>query len=83
VCDRPAPADFQLAGGQCTPHASGEPFGNLGASSDQRNITTAWITAGKAVKADMQFRNATTRPALKAEGMFVWYAADRKPGRRN
>lgn len=79
--DRPAPADFQLAGGQCTPHASGEPFGNLGASSDQRNITTAWITAGKAVKADMQFRDGTTRPALKAEGMFfVWYAADPQTG---
>jgi hypothetical protein len=81
--DRPAPADFQPAGGQCHPTVPAEPFGNLGASSDERGIFTVWVTAGDAARADVVFADGTARAALPAQGMFfLWYATgplDRAP----
>jgi len=78
--DRPAPAHFELAGGQCLPPASTASFGDLGASSDRRNLVTAWATAGSAVQAELHFPDGSTRAALPAEGMFfLWYTSDEEP----
>jgi hypothetical protein len=78
--DRPAPAHFRLAGGQCAPPASTGSFGDLGASSHSRNIVTAWATAGPAVRAELHFPDGSTRAALPAEGMFfLWYASGQEP----
>lgn len=79
--DRPAPTDFRLAGGQCTPALPAEPFGNLGGSADEHGVHTMWVTAGDAVRAELRAPDGTTRPVLRAEGMFfLWYAADARTG---
>ncbi|MEV6306356.1 hypothetical protein AB0M02_43580 [Actinoplanes sp. NPDC051861] len=75
--DRPAPADFHSAGGQCTP-ATGpaEPFGNTGGSSEPDGVHTMWVSAGDAVTAELKLADGTTRPALAAAGLFFcWYTA--------
>lgn len=75
--DRPAPANFTLAGGQCAnANPRPEPFGNGGGSADDRGIHTMWVTAGNAVRGELRLSDGTVRPALYAEGMFfIWYLA--------
>jgi hypothetical protein len=76
--DRPAPRDFELAGGQCghtDPRT--ESFGNGGGSADRRGIHMMWVTSGKAVRAELRLPDGTVRPALPAEGFFFfWYLAN-------
>jgi hypothetical protein len=75
--DRPPPADFDLAGGQCSAAVSTVPFGTLGGSTDGRRTHTMWATAGQAVRAEVRMPDGSTRSALRAEGMFfLWYVAD-------
>ena len=74
--DRPAPADFRSAGGQCSPANPAEPFGSLGGSSTAEGVHTMWATAGDAVRAELRLPDGTTRPALSAAGLFFcWYTA--------
>jgi hypothetical protein len=73
--DRPAPADFHSAGGQCSP-AAPEPFGNLGGSATEAGVHTMWATAGPAVRAELHLPDGSRRPAVPAAGFFFcWYAA--------
>lgn len=74
--DRPAPADFQLAGGQCAKPGLGS-FGDGGGSADDKGTHTKWADAGNAVRAELRFSDGSVRPALYAEGMFFfWYLAN-------
>ncbi|WP_328468069.1 hypothetical protein OHA21_50760 [Actinoplanes sp. NBC_00393] len=76
--NRPAPADFHSAGGQCTPAGGpAEPFGSVGGSAGQDGVHTMWGTAGTAARAELRFPDGSTRPALSAAGFFFcWYTAD-------
>ncbi|GAB3513274.1 hypothetical protein [Phytohabitans suffuscus] len=83
--DRPAPADFRLAGGSCEKtsdrdRASGNgPFHSTGGSADDRGIHTMWAAAGGAARAELRLADGTTRPAALAEGQFFfWYLADER-----
>lgn len=77
--DRPAPADFRLAGGQCDrpdPRAEGFASG-LGGSSTAAGLRTTWATAGGAVRAELRLADGSVRPALFAKGkFFFWYQAE-------
>jgi hypothetical protein len=76
--DRPAPADFDLNGGQCArPEPAAGPFDSTGGTSDDRGIHTMWASAGGAVRAELHLADGSVRPALLAEGQFFfWYEAD-------
>jgi hypothetical protein len=78
--DRPAPADFDLNGGQCAPpdlRTSDAPFGSSGGTSDDRGIHTMWTSAGNATRAELRLADGSVRPALPAEGQFFfWYEAN-------
>lgn len=79
--DRPAPADFHLAGGECptADQQQGQPFGTVSGSADDRGIHTMWGPAGKAVRADLLLPDGTVRAAVPAQGQFfLWYLADRR-----
>ncbi|MGN9909075.1 hypothetical protein ACTMTJ_16145 [Phytohabitans sp. LJ34] len=79
--DRPAPADFRLAGGQCEPAdmRSQPVFGSTGGSSTPEGIHTMWASAGGAVRAELRLTDGSVRPALAAAGMFFfWYEANER-----
>jgi hypothetical protein len=80
--DRPAPADFALAGGECVPpDLRDQPLGDsMGASADERGVYTVWGTAGTAVRADLRLADGTGRPAVVVAGMFfAWYGPGPAP----
>jgi hypothetical protein len=76
--DRPAPKDFKLAGGQCTPaDLHTQSFGDGGGSMDGQGIHTMWAAAGNATRAELRLPDGTERPAVQAEGLFFfWYLAN-------
>jgi hypothetical protein len=79
--ERPAPADFRLAGGQCGPAdiRSQPVFGSTGGSSTPEGIHTMWASAGGAVRAELRLTDGSVRPALAAESMFFfWYEANER-----
>ncbi|AVT33662.1 hypothetical protein C6361_34185 [Plantactinospora sp. BC1] len=83
--DRPAPADFRLAGGSCERKSDRDggsgsgPFHSTGGSADDRGIHTMWAAAGGAARAELRLADGTTRSALLAEGQFFfWYLADER-----
>ena len=75
--NRPAPANFHLAGGSCATGEGLGPFGSLGGSADERNVHTIWASAGDAVRGELLFPDGTVQPVLYAEGQFfLWYVAN-------
>jgi hypothetical protein len=78
--DRPAPAGFRLAGGQCDPAGlRAQPFGSMGGSSTPEGIHTMWASAGGAVRAELRLTDGSVRPAIAAERkFFFWYEASER-----